>query len=230
MKQISVWATLVAMVCLWAFAAPPARAQQGRPAAPTVAILDLTYIFKNHPRFQALTNDMRRDVDAAENAVKTEQQAVQQLSTRLEEFRKGTPEFKSLEEEIARRVADIKLKVSIQQRTFLEQEAKNYFSIYQEVLGHVKTYAEANGITMVLRFNGDPIDTTDPQEVLKELNKSVIYYHRAIDITPYILERCAASGGGAAPVNPGPAGRPFPQPAPGAQPSGPGSVPTLPRR
>ena len=221
MKQNSLRATLVAIVCLSGFAIGPLSAQQRGPA-PSVAILDLTYIFKNHSRFQALTNDMRRDVDNAENSLKAERDAFQQLTARLEEFKKGTNEYKQLEEEIARRAADLQLKINIQKRTFLEQEAKIYFSVYQEVLNHVKTYAESNGISMVMRFNGDPIDTSDPQEVLKELNKSVIYYNRAIDITPIILERCTASAGAPAgapaggAINPGPAQFP--------------SVPGLPRR
>jgi Skp family chaperone for outer membrane proteins len=168
---------------------------QQRPAqGPSVAILDLTYVFKNHARFQQMSNDMRRDVESAENTLKNERTAYQQLTEKLEQYKRGTAEFKAMEEELAERAAKLNLQVNIQKKNFLEQEAKIYYTVYQEVIDCVKNYADSAGTSLVLRFNGDPIDRSDPQEVLKELNKSVIYYNRAIDITPIILERLNGSG------------------------------------
>ena len=94
-----------------------------------------------------------------------------------------------MEEELAKKAAELNLRVSIQKKDFLEQEAKIYYNVYQEVIDCVKYHCDTNGVSLVLRFNGDPIDRNDPQEVLKELNKSVLYYNRAIDITPIILEK-----------------------------------------
>ena len=154
----------------------------------SVAILDLTYIFKNHTRFQQMSNDMRRDVEAAENALKNDREAYRKLTEKLEKYKRGTPEYRAMEEELAKRAAELNLQVNIQKKDFLEQEAKIYYTVYQEVIDCVKYYSDTSGMALVLRFNGDPIDRNDPQEVLKELNKSVIYYNRAIDITPIILE------------------------------------------
>lgn len=189
MKTSQVMTLLVTLVTV---IAGESAAQQPQPRGPgiTVAILDLTYVYKNHLRFQQMSNDMRREVDAAENALKSDRESYRKLAEQLDTtYRKGTPDYKAMEEELAKKAADLNLQVNIQKKNFLEQEAKIYYNVYQEVLEHVKYYCEANGVTLVLRFNGDPIDRNDPQDVLKELNKSVIYYHQAIDITPVILER-----------------------------------------
>jgi Skp family chaperone for outer membrane proteins len=191
-KQSYLVATLVAIGSML-MAGSGAVAQQPRGPMPSVAILDLTWIFKHHARFQQMTSDMRRDVEAAENTLKNERDAFQKMQARLEDFKRGTPEFKALEEDLAKKAADLNLQVNIQKKNFLEQEARMYFTVYQEVLECVKYYADSNGISLVMRFNGDPVDRSDPQEVLKELNKSVIYYNRAIDITPIILDKLNAS-------------------------------------
>ena len=190
MKKSHLWAALAA-AGIALLASRDASAQQPRPAGPVgpVAILDLTYVFKNHARFQALTQAMKDQVEAAEKQLSVERDQLQTLAKSLEQYKRGTPEYKQLEEQLITRQNDLQLRVNLQKKTFLEQEAKIYYTVYQEVLDHVRYYADQNGTSLVLRFNGDPIDRNDPQEVLKELNKSVIYYNRAIDITPIILER-----------------------------------------
>lgn len=202
MKYVVLVATMLSALTV---VAPSAQAQQGY--VPTVAILDLTYIFKNHARFQAMKNDMRRDLEAAEAQLNSEKEAFQKLVQRLEDYRKGTPEYKALEEEIAKRQADLNLQVNIQKKNFLEQEAKIYYDVYQEVMEHTRVFAEQNGIQLVIKFNGDPIDRNDPQDVFKELNKFVLYYNPAIDVTPKILELVNASAP-RAPVAPGVGARP----------------------
>lgn len=190
MKRPNLLALMVPLAWMLLPLAPAALAQQApHHGAPMVAILDLTYIFKNHTRFQQMSNDMRREVEAAENALKNDREAYNQLTQKLEQYKRGTPEYRALEEELAERAAKLNLQVNIQKKNFLEQEAKIYYTVYQEVIDCVKYYCDTNGVSLVLRFNGDPIDRNDPQEVLKELNKSVIYYNRQIDITPVILEK-----------------------------------------
>lgn len=199
MKNSLIWATSVAILATVHFAAADVAAQ--RPSTPGVAIVDLTYIFANHTRFKAMTEDMRRDVEEAERNLKAQKESLQKMAEQLDQYRRGTPDYKSLEEELAKRQADMSAQVNLQKKNFLEQEAKNYYTVYLEILDQIKYYADANGISLVLRFNGDPIDSQDPREVIKELNKSVVYYNRTIDITPVILDAVNQT-------SPRPAGRP----------------------
>ena len=189
MRKFFLVAALMAAVSMLGVSARKSEAQPPRGVGSPIAILDLTYIFKNHLRFQQMSDGMRRNVEAAENNLKVDREAYGKMTQQLETYRKGTPEYRAMEEELAKKAAELNLRVSIQKKDFLEQEAKIYYNVYQEITEHVKYYSEANGIALVLRFNGDPIDRNDPQEVLKELNKSVLYYNRTIDITPIILDQ-----------------------------------------
>ncbi len=43
---------------------------------------------------------------------------------------------------------------------------------------------------LVLNFNGDPVDGTNPQSVIQGLNSTVQYKDPGVDITPVILDMC----------------------------------------
>lgn len=198
MKRLIWIATLVAAVLTVSTASTAvAQGQPQQSYAPGVAIIDLTYIFENHPGFQARRDAMRQEVEQAEQEVKTRRDEMRKLAERLESFRAGTPEYKQLEEELSRRSADLNVSTQLKKKDFLLSESKMYYTVYQEVLDEVRFYAERNAVNLVLRFNGEPIDTSKPEEVLKELNKSVVYYNTSIDITPIILEQLKRRQGGA---------------------------------
>ena len=73
----------------------------------------------------------------------------------------------------------------------------------------VKAYAERNGIQLVLRFNGAPIDPNNREMVQMEVFKMVMYYDKSIDITsPVLTEMNRAAGIAAPPRSAAPAGPP----------------------
>ena len=187
MKKYLSLAALVAGLSVVHAAAPPAVAQQ-RTAAPQVAIIDLAYIFNNHVRFKALSDELRRDVEAAESELKNNKTSLQKMADQLESFNRNSPEYRQLEEDITKRGADLQVQVQLQKKSFFEQEAKIYYTVYQEIMEQVKYHADKHGIVLVMRFNGDPLDENDPQGIQKELNKAVLYYNKVIDITPIILD------------------------------------------
>ena len=223
MKKFLSLAAFAAVFAASYFSAGEAAAQQ-RGAGSQVAIVDLTYIFANHVRFKALVEQMRHDVETAEADLKTAKEAIEKAAEKIDDFNRNSPEARQLEEELAKRQADLQVQVNIQKRNFMEQEAKIYLSIYREVLDHVKYHSERAGYKLVLRFNGDPLDGEDLQGVMQQLNRQVVYYDRTIDITPLILDACNANEGAPRP-NRQPAGPIGAKPAARAKSQG-----VLPRR
>ena len=166
-----------------------AQPQPQRPLSPGIAIIDLTYIFENHSRFQAMKQDLENDVKRAEENLKALKKQADELIELRKEYNPGTPDYKRLDEQVIQRQAELQTKVKLQRKDFVLREAKNYHNVYREIADEVRYYSERNGINVVLRFNGEPTHPSMPEEVLKALNKPIIYYNRAIDITPIILER-----------------------------------------
>ncbi len=178
MKKPVLLALATAAICLTA----------AREAQAQVAIIDLKYIFDNHIRFKQMTEEMRRSVQAAEADITARRDRINSLIKQLEGVKKGTPDYKQLEDEITQQKADLNALVSNTKREFMRREAKIYYIIYQEIVQEVKYFAEQQRLTLVIRFNGETIDESDPDIVAKHLHKQVVWHHPNIDITGIILE------------------------------------------
>jgi Skp family chaperone for outer membrane proteins len=171
----------------------PVAAQAG--GGTNIALLDVSYIFKNHPRFKSMMDEMKADVEGAEASVNKERDTVRKLIEQLDTYHKGSPDYNAMEKEIAEREANLTVKVQLQRKQFLAQEAKIYFTVYKEVEQEVDYYCSSKNIDLVLRFNGDPVDVDKPDSVLSFINKPVVYYDKSRDITPIILDSLVKRSG-----------------------------------
>ena len=186
---------------------PPPRGGapvQQRSAAPVsshhgIAVIDVTYILEHYSRLKQAMEVYKRDAQGAEDGLKKERNGIAKRVERLKTLKPGSPDFKAEEEAITKAESDWKLKVAAQRRDFAERESKNYLRAYQELSSAVKTYAQRNGISLVLRFNGARIDPNNREMVQMEVFKMVMYYDKSIDITASVLETLNRSAAIAAP-------------------------------
>jgi Skp family chaperone for outer membrane proteins len=187
------WAVLAVVLCVGclislAMAQGPSAARPQAGAGPRLALIDISRIFKSHARFKLQMEEMKRDVQAAENKVRQERDEITKLATEvLPTFTKGTQQYSELEEQIADRQAKLAVAVQRQKNEFLQREAAIYHNVYQEIWQATDYFSRQNGIDMVLRFNGDPVDVQRPDSVLTYINKPVVWYDPGLDITDAIL-------------------------------------------
>jgi Skp family chaperone for outer membrane proteins len=151
-----------------------------------VAVVDISYIFKKHDRFRAKMEQMKKEMEATETDLKAERDKIAQQEEQRNKFNAGSPEYKQMDEKLARDMAEFNLKMTRLRKSFLEREAQVYYQTYLEVADAVKTYAERHNIGIVIRFNGDPVDPNKRDDVLREINKPVVFQNQ-IDITPDVL-------------------------------------------
>jgi len=184
------------VVALVVFTAPAQVANRqvapSQVGAPRIAMLDVSYVFKNHTGFKARTASMQAEVDQARDRMKKEEETLRTMLTDLqdpEKYKPGSQEYKQLEEIVARRRADLEVQLRLQNKEFAVKESGIYHAVYQEIEQEVGYFAAQSGITAVLRFNGDPVEGENPNEVLRNVNKQVIWFAQGLDITPDILER-----------------------------------------
>lgn len=217
MRKPLLWAAVLGIV---SFAATPVCAQQAAPAqagAPAaqgtpganaprygMAVVDISYIFKNYPSFTASIEGLKKEMEAADGQLKADRDRLAQMEEQRNALKPGTAEFKQLDEELARQKADFSIKQGTIRRDFLEREAKIYYATYNEVAAAVRYFAAQNNIGMVLRFNGDPIDPNQREDVMRAIMQPIVHQNN-IDITPEVLallSRSSAGGAGAAAARP----------------------------
>lgn len=151
-----------------------------------VAVVDISFIFKKHERFRSTMESMKKEMETIETELKADREAVAQKEQQRNSYNAGTAEFKALDEEVARMTADFQLKMGRLRKDFLEREAKVYYSTYLEVVNAVDQYAKRRDIGLVIRFNGEQVDPNKREDVLREINKPVVWQDQ-IDITPDVL-------------------------------------------
>ena len=143
---------------------------------------------------------MKKEMETAEGQLKADRDLVQSKEEQRNQYNVGSPEYKQLDEEIARLKAEFNLKAGRIRKDFLEREAKVYYQTYLEVSNAVQYYAGQHNIGLVLRFNGDQVDPNRREDVLRAINKPVVHQN-SIDITPDVLALLNRGGaGGIAPA------------------------------
>jgi Skp family chaperone for outer membrane proteins len=180
----------------------------------SVAVVDISYIFKKHERFKSTMDNMKKEMDGIEGELKADREKIAQEEQQRNTYNAGSNEYKQLDEKIAREMADFNLKMGKLRKDFLERESKVYYDTYLEVVRAVQYYAKRQNIGLVLRFNGEPVDPNRRDDVLREINKPVVVQDQ-IDITPDIIALLNQQGASGAPAQPGPTANR--QPATGTQ-------------
>ena len=190
--------------CIVSFAGE-AIAQNASPSANAsrygIAVVDVSYIFKNYSQFKSAMEGMKKEMETAEGQLKSDRSAIAAKEEQRNQYNPGSPEYKKMDEEIARQKAEFNLTAGRIRNDFLEREAKVYYQTYLEVSNAVQYYAQQHNIGLVLRFNGDQIDPNLREKILQAINKPVVYQNN-IDITPDVLALLNRGGapGGVAPA------------------------------
>lgn len=169
----------------------PVRGQAPNPAGANaekhgIAVVDVSYIFKEHVRFRATMDSMKKEMENIEAQLKADRDRIAQTEQERNRFSPGSAEYKKLDEEVARMMAEFNLKMTRLRKDFLEREAKVYYQTYLEVVEAIGYYAKRHNIGLVIRFNGEPVDPNRREDVLREINKPVPWQDN-IDITPDVL-------------------------------------------
>ncbi|BBO32412.1 OmpH family outer membrane protein [Lacipirellula parvula] len=194
-----------AVAGLFSSAAMPALAQTAPAAAPAasgfsaganasryhIAVVDISFIFKNYPVFTQQIDKLKGEMEAADGALRKERDNLVAMEEQRNALKPGSAEFKSLDENLAHKKAEFSIQQGKVRRDFMEKEAQVYHYCYTQVSAKVKEYADKNQIGLVLRFTGEdnpgqPAATQDRESVMRMIMNPIIH-QSSIDITPDVL-------------------------------------------
>jgi Skp family chaperone for outer membrane proteins len=162
----------------------------GRAATP-VAVIDLLYIFENHPGFQEQKARMDRAKEQKEQELLGKRDALKAKAEKFKamDLKPGTEQYSQYETELAQDEAKLQIDLKKANQDFIIAEGKMYYQTYQEVLDIVKWYAGQYNIGVVLRYTGKQVNPDNPEEIMKEMNEQVVYFNDAVNITGDILKQ-----------------------------------------
>ncbi len=151
-----------------------------------IALVDVAKVFKAHSRFNASLEQMKKDAEMFQAMMRTEQEKLAAEAEVLKQIDPKSPEFKAKETEISKKLAELQVTQSQKGREISEKEARLYFDTYVEVTQQIGNFADRNGIGLVLRFNSDPIDSSNRQSVIEGVNREIVF-QTGRDITNQVI-------------------------------------------
>ena len=176
-----------------------------RAASPDVVVIDVGYIFKNHVRFNAMMEEMKKDLIEVEKQFRGETERITKMVQELNRWKPGSAEYNAEEERITRARAGLQTEMALKKKEFMLREAKIYYDVYDEIVKVTSDFCARYGISLVLRYNSEPIEAQNANSVMKGVNRNVVF-QKSVNITYDIL----------AMINPPTQQRPS-TPAPGTQ-------------
>ena len=181
MKAYITKLVLVAIVAVVATTAgQTANAQEAKSGL--VAILDVAKVFKENQSFDSQMSAIKAEADRLKGKVTQEQEAIKQRAQQVTQYDLGSPERNKLEAELEQEQTALRTKARQAEADLLNREARVYYETYQKMQTVVSSLASQNGISLVLRFDSEDIDPTNRGEVIKGVNRAVVY-HRQLDLT-----------------------------------------------
>lgn len=177
--------TLVCVLAWGLFCSSAVRGQEGGGAGGWVVVLDVAKVFKSNAEFDTRMKQIREEAESLQATFKQEQEAIQRDAQPLQELTEATAKFQ-LEAQLEQRTTALKTKARQREAELLSKEAAAYYQTYQKMEQVVASLAERHGIVLVLRFDSDEIDPTNRGEVIKGVNRAVVY-HKQLDITEQVI-------------------------------------------
>ena len=152
-----------------------------------VAILDVAAVFQKNLEFNTQMAEIKESANELKSQITEQQKAIQLKAQEISAMESGPSRFEQ-EAALEQQQAQLKTKARQAETNLLNREAQIYYVTYQKLQSVVAAVAEANGIVLVLRFDNSPINGNVRPEVIKAVNRSVVYNNQ-LDLTNLVTQQ-----------------------------------------
>ncbi len=193
----SIHAKSVATIAI-AFAMTVAVTAQEQPGTSgLVTVLDVAKVFEDNPTFKQQMDGIKAEAESLKTRIETTQEEIRREAMKLQEYEVGTPERNRMEADLEQRQTQLRTDARQSEQELLNREAQIYYQTYRTMQEVVAELSGKHGISLVLRFDNSEINPESRPEVIKGVNRTVVY-HRQLDLTTLVSEamnaRTASAG------------------------------------
>jgi len=175
---------IAAIVTLTALAPVSASAQDFH----RVAVVDVAYIFKNHPGIKAQVEKVEADLKAYDAELKAKRDELQQAAEQLKAYKVGSPEYTAQEEKVASLESKLRLDMQRKRQELAQAEAKIYYDNYKQISDGVKFLANHYKINLILRYNSEDMKLENGESVIRGVMKNIVYHDESLDMTKGVMQ------------------------------------------
>ena len=186
MRSTIIKPVIFTVAAVVAFCASAVSAQEtGR-----VAILDVAKVFKENASFDAKVKAIKTEADKLKVQITNEQDRIKAEVMKLRGM-EASAERNQMEADLEQQHTRLRTTTRQNEAELLNREARVYFETYNEMQAVVEGMAKEYGLSLVLRFDSESIDPNNRNEVIKGVNRAVVF-HRQLDLTKLVSEQLNA--------------------------------------
>ena len=153
-----------------------------------IAVVDVAFIFKNHPGIKSQVASVEADLKGYEGTLKTKRDELKSAAEQLKSFKVGSAEYAAQEEKVASLESKLRLDMARKRKELADAEAQIYFANYQRIAKAVKMIAEHNKVSLVLRYNSEDMDLEKGESVIRGVMKNIVFHDDSLDMTAGVMQ------------------------------------------
>ena len=151
-----------------------------------VAVLDVAKVFKVNKAFDDAMKAIKKQADSLKTEIQASQEAIKAEAMSISQYEPGSAERNKMEAEVEQKQAALRTSARQAEADLLNREARVYYDTYVKMQSVVGELATKHGISMILRYDGASVDPASRPEVIKAVNRTIVF-HRDIDLTTMVI-------------------------------------------
>ena len=178
---------ILSLVAVIAAVSVSANAQEGKTPG-QVVLLDVAKVFRVNKEFDDGMKSIKAEAQTLKNEIEAKQKKLQEEAVKVANtFEVGTSERNQKEAQLEQEQTTLRTYARQKETDLLNREAQIYYTTYQKMQSKVAQFAQGNDIALVLRFDSEDMNPTNRADVIKGVNRAVVFHHYR-DISKYIIQ------------------------------------------
>jgi Skp family chaperone for outer membrane proteins len=182
-------ATLLASLLLCLVAAPVFAQDKTFP----VAVVNLDKVFNGYKKHAERLQPIREGAKDLDESVQIRQVEMETTANQLRKAMPGSPDQLRLQQQLVKLQNDLRIFVETERLKLQKREVGALIGTQKDVDEQIKKLSKERGFKLVLRQYPPPEENQALQEVIKNLNRDVVYHEEGLDITDEVLKALNAT-------------------------------------
>ena len=158
-----------------------------RTSASAVGSIDMDAVYKNYEKVKVYKDELQALKQMRQKELQKIQQEAQQEEEILAKLVPGTLDFKKHENRVTELKAHYQAGSEKAERESTVREAQTMAAIYREIQDMTASVAKWRGLDYVIKVSPGIRSSSEPDEVLSVLNRSVVYADPRNDVTQDVI-------------------------------------------
>jgi Skp family chaperone for outer membrane proteins len=151
-----------------------------------IAVVNLSQVFKTSKSFLKMQDELKLKVKEEDEVAKRMTAELQRIAQKLKGAEKDPEERKEWELQLRKKQADFEEFRKEASRKLQKESSTVFIKMHRITAKVIAEYAQAQEIDFVVRAENEPSEEDDPQHLMMNMNRHVLYQNK-LDITEEII-------------------------------------------